>query len=249
MKAVRLSDNAQKAVREVVKAGQFKSVEDAVDYLLLNNTSVGIPVEGLGMVDYSAALDGLNTTQEDWITYFNSERKKMISAPDVYRILETGDKRLFESIQSSLFHGGIVTSTAIVYLPNTLDAVVVHDYKSEVVEPKVTKIKVPHHSFRAPLEHFLKMDGSVPFLQVLFDTQADGKTIVNTLSRIGDGMYSKKFNIDTEWRTDREGNNLRPMSVSFRGNSRDVDISCYSPMEERAYSSRGVIVPRHRQKK
>ena len=105
----------------------------------------------------------MSKTQKDWIDYFNSKGMKMISAPNIYRIV---NKELIESLKKDFDDDWEVTSTRIIYNKKNLQAEIIHDADSKVVKPKKYKVKVPIWD-----GDFEENKETEKYLQALFDTK------------------------------------------------------------------------------
>jgi len=136
-----------------------------------------------GAVDLQPAEDGNTNTQNGWIPYFNNfknPRKRMISAPDVYRIGQNGSQELIQSARDDFDKSWLVSSTRTNYASDTLDAKITHNYGITAVQPVERKVVVPIYQQTA-LRDVLKTKEGVDYLQALFDTKDNADKIAKTL--------------------------------------------------------------------
>lgn len=152
-----------------------------------------------GIVDTFPAANGATRTQEKWIPYFNQKRKRMISAPDVYRIVQNGTPNLIQSVRNDFEEDWLVTSTRETYIPNTLDARITHNYGSTVVRPTEKTVLVPVYQ-GTPLDEVLKEKKGVAYLRVKLGTNDAPKKIRETLT----ALSGKPANLTSIWTPDQE---------------------------------------------
>ncbi len=133
------------------------------------------------IIDLSSADNGSYRTQRDWIDFFNREGKAMISASDVYRVPNLILPILRKDFNKSL----LVTSTRISYNPSDLGARIIHNFGSNVVEPKETSLIVPVYEDEQ-VEKVAKTKEGLTYLQTLFDTEDDASKLIGRLERISE---------------------------------------------------------------
>jgi len=193
-------------------------------------------------IDQHPAINGLRKKQNEWIAFFNEQKKIMISAPNVYEAGKSAPNEVLESLRADFYDLGEMTSTRIIYAPNNLSGKIIHNYGSDVVTPTEKKVVVIPVYNDSVLGHALKASEGVIYLQNLFDTEDNADTIAEVLEHIskrsmddirlwtpdqgsrrsysnravgfGDNGYGDKFNV---------GSGYLPGSVDrcSRGMSRD----------------------------
>ncbi len=139
-----------------------------------------------GVVDLQPADGGNSHTQNEWIPYFDklkNPRKRMISAPDVYRMGQSGSPDLLQSVREDFEKSWFVSSTRINYASDTLDAKITHNYGSTAVQPTERKVAVPVYQQTA-LSDVLKTKEGISYLQALFDTKDNSNKIAKTLTAL-----------------------------------------------------------------
>ncbi|HLC50693.1 MAG TPA: hypothetical protein VJI97_04685 [Candidatus Nanoarchaeia archaeon] len=138
-------------------------------------------------MDLNAADNGAIRNQNQWIHYFNGQKKPMVSAPDIYRAGQNGSSALIDSLQEDFDKSWVVSSTGINYNADNLDARIIHNKGSIVVKPTQRKVLVPVYQ-NTQLGEVLETEEGKKYLKILFDTDDNpdkiGKTLV-TLSGKG----------------------------------------------------------------
>ena len=179
----------------------------------------------------------MGKNQKDWIDYFNSKGVKMISAPNIYRVI---NKELIESLKKDFDDDWEVTSTRIIYNNKTLQAEIIHDVDSKVVKPKKYKVKVP--ILRGDFEENKETE---KYLQALFDTKDNLDKILKTLKKFG---KDKKIRLWTPNQSDRKNRSVRSVGLYFDVFDR-FDVVGGSWFDSSGGYSRGVIIDSAKQTK
>jgi len=135
------------------------------------------------VIDAQPVTNDARITQDEWITFFNKQGKAMIDASDLYKAGQAGSDELVNSLQEALKHG-IFTSTRIIYDHNTLDARIIHNYKSAVVKPTESKVAIPVYQQVTRLSKALGTKEGKAYLKALFNTNDAPENIAKTLSRL-----------------------------------------------------------------
>lgn len=177
-----------------------------------------------GAVDLQPADGGNSHTQNDWISYFNefkNPRKRMISAPDVYRLGQNGSQDLLQSVREDFEQSWIVSSTRINYASDTLDAKITHNYGSKVVQPTEIKVAVPVYQQTA-LSDALKAKEGINYLQALFNTKDDKDQIARTLTALS-GKSVENIYVWTPNQQNRASYQERAAGFDFGGGRFHVD--------------------------
>lgn len=137
----------------------------------------------VGVIDSVPADNRAARTQEEWIPNFNQQRKRMISAPDVYWIGQNGKPELVKSIRDDINKSWLITSTREIYNPNTFDARVTHNHGSTVVQPTGKTVLVPVYQ-QAPLDDVFTEEEGVAYLRVKLGTNDSPEKIRETLAAL-----------------------------------------------------------------
>lgn len=138
---------------------------------------------GVRVIDSEPADGGKYRTQQDWIAFFNEQKKPMVSAPDIYRVGKGGQEKLVESLREDFDKRWETTSTRISYSPDTLNAKVIHNYGSTVVQPHEKQLIVPVYT-DTTLDSVLGISQGVKYLRTLFDTNDNDKSIAQALTAL-----------------------------------------------------------------
>ena len=151
----------------------------------------------------------ISKTQKDWIDFFNSKGKKMISAPDIYSIAKEGNKKLLKSLAKDCDEHWVVTSTRIVYSKENLEAEIIHDADSTVVSQTSTKLIIPFLD-----EQAVNSLETEKYLQALFGTTESFDEIVKTLKSFNE---EKKLYLWTPTQESRATRPVRSVGLFFNG--------------------------------
>lgn len=171
-------------------------------------------------------------TQEEWIQYFNQQGKRMISAPDVYRIGQkyligqNGTRELVQSVRDDFERSFLITSTRETYNPNilTLDAIITHNFGSTVVQPTEKTVLVPVYQC-TPLDEVLKTEKGVDYLRIKFDTNDSPDKIKETFAALS-GKPANLIYIWTPTRKSMLNYQERVASFGFGGDGFLVGGDC-----------------------
>ncbi len=132
-------------------------------------------------IDSAPADNGRYKPQRDWIDLFNKEGKAMISAPDVYRALDS----VLPSLREDFSKSWLVTSTRVSYNHKDLSARIIHNFGSTVVKPKETSLIVPVYRNELVESVVAKAEG-LRCLQALFSTKDNASKLIGRLERISE---------------------------------------------------------------
>ncbi len=148
----------------------------------------------------------MSKTQKDWIDYFNNKGEKMISAPDIYRVV---NKELIESLREDFKENWEVTSTRIIYNKDNLNAEIIHNTDSKVVKPKKYEVEIPVLD-----GGFEENKETEKYLQALFDTKDNLDKILKVLKKFG---KDKKIRLWTPNQSSRKDKGVRSVVLYFYG--------------------------------
>ena len=115
MRAYKLGNSHAKVLDRLVAEGVFKSPEaalrDAVDTYL---SGLRQRQQQAGFaIDLYPADDGAYKTQEQWIAFFNEQRKPMISAANLYLAGKSAPDELLKSLRSDFDESLIVSLSGL----------------------------------------------------------------------------------------------------------------------------------------
>nr|AQS34860.1 hypothetical protein [uncultured archaeon] len=188
MRAYKLGNSHAKVLDRLVAEGVFKSPEaalrDAVDTYL---SGLRQRQQQAGFaIDLYPADDGAYKTQEQWIAFFNEQRKPMISAANLYLAGKSAPDELLKSLRSDFDESLIVSSTRISYSGDDLSGRITQNYGSKVVKPSQTDVSVIPVYDNTPLVKALDSEDGIRYLQSLFDAKDNPKTIAGTLEHLSE---------------------------------------------------------------
>lgn len=179
MRSYELSNYRAKVLDRLVEEGVFPDAEtalrDAVDNYLVRKRPTFV------IVDPQIADDSAYRTQDQWISFFNEQRKRMISAPNIYGVGKSAPDNVLGSLMSDFDKSWVVSSTRISYSSDDLSGRITHNYESTVIEPDHTDIAVIPVYSGMSLELALQSERGVTYLQNLFATADDPVTISDIL--------------------------------------------------------------------
>ncbi len=179
------------------------------------------------LIDIQPADNGAIKTQEEWILYFNQQGKRMISAPDLYRIgQQNGTSELVQSVRDDFKERWLITSTRETYNPNilTLDARITHNFGSTVVQPTEKTVLVSVYGC-TPLDEVLKTEKGVDYLRIKFDTNDSPDKIKETFAALS-GKPSNLTYVWTPTRKSRLNYQERVAGFVFYGDGFHVGGDC-----------------------
>src|SRR3989338_7276099 len=138
-----------KVPKEVAQGISPRELADVVSRYYYQKTA------SVSNIDIQPADNGATRTQENWIQYFNEKGQQMISAPLAYKIGQSVNLELLQSVRDDFDKSWLVTSTRETYNPNTLDARIIHNHGSTIVQQTEKTVLVPVYQ-RALLDDVLK---------------------------------------------------------------------------------------------
>ncbi len=164
-------------------------------------------------IDSAPALNGENKTQNQWIEYFNSQNKRMISAPDLY-LAGKLNLKVIDSLRDD-FNTWLISGTQIHYDPASLEGQIIHYAKSSVVNPIILpKLLIPNYSSSKSLTDVLGSSDGLKYLQTLFHTSDSKEEIVKNLEALSNKKSSKTY-IWTPDQSSRAGTPVRAVRFVY----------------------------------
>lgn len=186
MKEYKLSNKNEKILDQLVADGIFKSPEAALNDAVANYLS-GLRQQGQAVnviIDPRPADDGASKTQKQWIAYFNNLGEQMFSAPDIYQAGKSASDEVLDSLKKDFDESWVVSSTRIKYNPTDLSAHIVHNFGSTIVQPTEADVSIIPVYAPESLTKALQKENGVKYLQALFTTTDNPKTITEVLENI-----------------------------------------------------------------
>ncbi|MEK6969597.1 MAG: hypothetical protein AABW48_04170 [Nanoarchaeota archaeon] len=173
-------------------------------------------------LDEQAADDGKKKTPNEWFDYWSNitDGRVMASMGDLYhsfkiikKMHEQGTEQEHAKAKSLLFslrddcdwtgkQNWLISSTRLFYSGTSLDARIIQHYRCPRPElVKETIVEVPVYR-GTPLKTIVNEQQGLAYLQALFDTEDDAKTILQTLEFVsgkrGDSLVSWTANTTTK---------------------------------------------------
>ena len=186
-------------------------------------------------------------TQEEWINLFNTEKKPMISMPNIFQLVKENNTEAIESLRKDFKDYWLVTSTRIIYNPNNLSAKIIHNANSNVV--KQTEINLKEVPVCRPtcIRKLLETDAGLSYIRALLNNKkATKEQIINFFTALS-GKKEKNIRFWTPSQSSREDKQVRSVGLFF-GFGR-FDVGGYGWFDDDDGFSRGVITNSAKQTK
>ena len=157
--------------------------------------------------------DNQYRTQEQWIQYYNEKKQRMISLPDVFKLLN--NREALESLRKDFKDHYLTTSTRIVYDPDNLSAEVIHHTNSTITKQKVIKLKeVPVYN-PTYLNKLVETDAGLTYLKALIDNDKATKEQIIDLFTTLSGKQANKIRLWTPTQSERSNKQIRSVGIYF----------------------------------
>ncbi len=157
--------------------------------------------------------DNQYRTQEQWIQYYNEKKQRMISLPDVFKLLN--NREALESLRKDFKDHYLTTSTRIVYDPDNLSAEVIHHTNSTITKQKVIKLKeVPVYN-PTYLNKLVETDAGLTYLKALIDNDKATKEQITDLFTTLSGKEANKIRLWTPTQSERSNKQVRSVDLCF----------------------------------
>ncbi len=190
--------------------------------------------------------DNEHRTQEEWTAFFNTEKKPMISMPNIFQLVKENNTEAIESLRKDFKDYWLVTSTRIIYNSENLSAKIIHNANSNVVKPTEISLKEIPEYRPTYLNKLLETEEGLNYVRALLnDKKATKEQIINFFVKLS-GKKEKDIRFWTPSQSSRGSKSIRSVDLCFGGfNGFDVDGGWFG------YGgySRGVIVDSAKQTK
>lgn len=153
----------------------------------------------------------ISQTQDAHINKFNELGKVMASLADYYDAGKSGDEALITNLRNDFSESWIVGSDRIVYNSESLDAKITRYFDSKFVKPVEVPVFIPDYSSGPTLDDVLATTQGLNYVQALFNTNDDAKTIKKTLSDLS-GKPSGNTRV---WTPDQASRKNNPNRAAF----------------------------------
>ncbi len=171
-----------------------KEIAEELEALLRAEPSTDSPTTPqniTSLVDTTAADNSSIKSQEEWINYFNSQRKVMASLPDLYHAGKSGSPDLLVSLRKDFKDSWEISSTRIIYNANGLTARIIHYFGSTITTPVESPSLIVPIYRGTPLNDVLAAREGLIYLQTLFRTADDSQAVRNTLQKLSNYSLEK----------------------------------------------------------
>ncbi len=184
--------------------------------------------------------ESIEKNQKDWVEHFNNKGEKMISTPDIYKVAKKGNKAIIESLKKDFEENWEVTSTRIIYNKKSLNAKIIHDADSKVVNSKKHKVKIP--ILDGDFEENKEIE---KYIQALFDTKDSIDKILRVLKKFG---KDKEIRFWTPSQSSRKDKQVHSVVLFFNDFGRFI-VNGDGWFDDSNGLSRGVIIGSAKQTK
>ena len=161
--------------------------------------------------------DDEHRTQEEWINLFNTEKKPMISIPDVFQIVKENNIEAIESLRKDFKDSWLVTSTRIIYNSDNLSAKIIHNADSTIT--KSTEINLKEVPVCSPtyIKELLETETGLSYVRALIDNKkATKEEIINFFVELS-GKKEKNIRFWTPSQSSRKDKQVRSVELYFDG--------------------------------
>jgi len=192
--------------------------------------------------------DNKYRTQEEWINFFNTEKKSMISMPDIFQLVNENNIEELESLRKDFKSHWIVTSTRIIYNSDNLSAKIIHNSNSDIVKPTEINLKEVPICRPTYIKELLETNAGLSYIRALIDNKkATKEQIINFLVKLS-GKKEKHIRFWTPSQSSRRNKQVRSVGLFFYGFGRfGVYGSGWDDYDDGL--SRGVIIDSAKQTK
>ena len=154
-------------------------------------------------------------TQEEWINFFNTEKKPMISMPNIFQLVKENNTEAIESLRKDFKDYWLVTSTRIIYNSENLSAKIIHNANSNVVKPTEINLKEIPECRPTYLNKILETDKGLEYIRALLnDKKATKEQIINFFVTLS-GKKEKDIRFWTPTQSQRESKQIRSVDLCF----------------------------------
>ncbi len=187
-------------------------------------------------------------TQEQWIEYFNKEKKPMISMPNVFQLVKEKNTEAIESLRKDFKDSWLVTSTRIIYDTDNLSAKIIHNADSTVTKQKEINLKEIPSCWPTYLKELLETEAGLNYIRALIDNnKATKEEIINFFVTLS-GKKEKNIRFWTPSQSSRKDRQVRSVDLCF-GDFGRFSVNGNYWFGDNDGFSRGVIIDSAKQTK
>ena len=166
--------------------------------------------------------DNAYRTQEQAIDFHNKRKERMLSMPDIFKLVKEKNTEVIESLRKDFKDYWLVTSTRIIYNQSDLSAKIIHDADSNVV--KQTEIDLKEIPVCKPtyIKKLLETDAGLSYIKALLnDPKATKEGIINLFVALS-GKKERNIRFWTPSQSSRKEEQVRSVGLYFYGLGRFV---------------------------
>ena len=192
--------------------------------------------------------DNSHRTQEEWINFFNTEKKPMISMPNIFQLVKENNIEAIESLRKDFKDHWFITSTRIIYNRDNLSAKIIHNADSTIVKPTEINLKEIPVCRPTYIKELLESDVGLDYIRALIDNKkATKEEIISFFTELS-GKEEKNIRLWTPSQSSRKNRQVRSVVLDFYDFGRFVVVGIFW-VDGNVGLSRGVLVNSAKQTK
>ncbi len=154
-------------------------------------------------------------TQEQAIAHHNERKERMLSMPDVFKLVKEKNTEAIESLRKTFDPRWLVTSTRIIYNPDNLSAKIIHNVDSTTTRPIEINLKEVPVYRPTYIKELLETGAGLEYIRALINNKkATKEEIINFLVTLS-GKKDKKIRLWTPNQSDRKNRPVRSVGLCF----------------------------------
>ena len=191
--------------------------------------------------------DNEHRPQEEWINFFNTEKRQMISMPNIFQLVKEDDTETIESLRKDFDDHWLVTSTRIIYNPDNLSAKIIHNANSNIVKPTEINLKEIPVCDPTYINKLLETNAGLEYIRALLNNKKLTKEeIINFFVKLS-GKKEKNIRFWTPSQSSRRSKQVRSVGLFFGGFDRFFVVGVW--FGDDVGVSRGVVISSAKQTK
>ncbi len=159
--------------------------------------------------------DDKRRTQEEWINFFNTEKKPMISMLDVFQIVKENNTEAIEGMRKDFKDDWLVTSTRIIYDRDNLSAKIIHNADSTTRKPIEIEVKKIPFCNPTYLKDLLNEDVGLDYIRALINNKKATKEGITNFFVTLSGKKEKNIRFWTPSQSSRGDKQVRSVGLYF----------------------------------
>lgn len=235
-------------LEKLVSSGVFMngrgSTERAVSILkgLTFETPAGVVIIDPEPAQEGAHLmSGKDIFSDGWVGYFNKQKKGMISTPHLYLAGKYASDSGLDVLREEMRNHSLATSTKVVRDVDAKYSYITHNAGSKIFSPVKKKVSIASRGIESglSLNTFAKARGGPSYLQALFDTEDEARTIVQVLEHLFN-QRAKNINVYLpHWTMCLQGEEKRETHMVF-SKTGVIPTGDYSSIGEYGHSRHNI---------